>query len=289
MFRCWTVLGVAVAAVPVAGTVDARDRAGVVVQLEQVADAPGHLYLGEALTLLVTTRNEGRESAKGRFAVGPFGPGIAIRARRPDGTTVRLDELFDPQDLLGKVFVVHPVVLLRPDQATTVRGRFVIDPRSNRLWLSEAGTYQVFVVRRPWEEEPSSELRSNVIRVVVSDPPPPLRAAFEAYMSSGLASLVVDPVQQLQEDPSVVLRAEAFVRAHGEAPYGRQVHSALLEGLRVRVATGTATFFETEAYERIETSESAWRGAGLGYMPLSRARVRMPRPNNAVVSTRPWG
>lgn len=288
MTRCRTVL-VVVAAVHVAGTVDARDRSDVTLQLEQVSDAPAKLHLGEVLTLLVTTRNEGRESAEGRFSVGPFGPGIAIRVRRPDGTTVRLDEPFDPQDLLGKVCGEYPLVVLRPGQATTVRGRFVIDPLSNRLWLSEAGTYQVVVVRRPWQEEPSSELRSNVITVVVSDPPAHLRAAFEAYMSSGLASLVVDPLQHLREDPSVVLRAEAFVRAHGEAPYGRQVHSALLEGLRVRVATGTATFFETEAYERIETSESAWRGAGLGYMPLGRARVRMPRPNSAVVSTRPRG
>ena len=254
---------IAVATIVLAGVVGAEDFEGVALHVEQTSESPGRLYLGEPLSLLVTTTNEGFESVKGLLSEGPFGAAIAFYARRDDGSQVRLDEPYDPYGVLGRVYGYQPPVVLRPGQSTKVRGRFVLDPRTGQLWLPVGG-YDIFVVRRPSEHDRTLELRSNALRVVVSAPPERLRPAFQAYMSARLGLLVVDPAGRLREEPSVAVAAETFVREHGASLYGRQILASLLEGLRVRISTGQATSSEIEVYERTETNESIRRGVGLG-------------------------
>ncbi len=254
---------VAVALIAVAGGAGAADFEDVSVHVEQISESPGRLYLGEPLSLLVTTTNEGSDPVEGQLSEGPFGPAVAFYARREDGSQVRLDDPYDPHGLLERTCIDRPPTLLRPGQSTNAEARFVLDPRRDQLWLP-VGEYEIFVVRRPAEQDPEIELRSNAIRVVVSAPPERVRPAFHAYMSERFGLLVVDPAGRLREEPSVALAAEAFVREHGETPYGRQILASLLEGLRVRISTGKATPSETEVYERHETSESIRRGVGLG-------------------------
>jgi hypothetical protein len=263
MIRLGTAASVALASTVIGGAAGAGEFAGVTLHVEQVSDAPGRLYLGESLSLLVTTTNGGQQPVRGRLAEGPYAPAVAFLARRQDGTVVRLDEPYDPHGVAESVNGHWPLIVLPPGQAKRVGARFVLDPSTEQLWLP-VGTHEIFVVRRPSEQRPAFELRSNALKVLVVPPPERLRGSFDAYMSSKLGLLEFDPTGRLREEPSALRAADEFIRVHGDTPYGRKVLASLLEGLRVRISTGQATSSEIEVYDRTEKNESIRRGVGLG-------------------------
>jgi hypothetical protein len=244
--------------------VRADETRDLTLQLSHLAEQPGMLYVGEPLDLEARIVNAGGETLRGHFTPAPYGTTTAFYVRPPGGSPIRMDDPYDPQDRRERVDVHRPLQLLRPEQSAKVTVRFVVDPRTRALRIAEPGTYDFFVTLSPND---GGEIRSDAVRVVVSDPSERHRPAFLEYVSAGLAVLVAAPAQRLREEPDVIRAAETFLQSHADSPYGRHVEKALLDGLRSRAFGGDPTPLELEAYQRWETRPNLRRAVGAPQLP----------------------
>jgi hypothetical protein len=243
-------------------TTSAEQRA-IRVRLEHVADEPGHLYIGEPLDLVATTKNEGAEPVKGYLAASASSPTVEYYLQHGEAT-VRVDRP-DPilARLKGSVCMGRTQAVLLPNRSLKTTARFLFETETSRLALDRPGEYEVFAVLRPFRHDPSFEVRSDAVRIVVSEPPDRFRSAFESLLKAGLPRLLDRADIALQDEAGLAQRAESYLADHAESPYGRHVRHALLHGLRGRVGTNEATEAERIVYERIETDELLRRSRSL--------------------------
>lgn len=228
------------------------------IQVEHLADTPGMSYVGEPVDLMVTTTNQGSDTLKGELKAFPSSSFAHYYAQAKGHSPFRIDEPFErvhPTGLRVIPLVVRQLTVLRPEESTKVEARFLLNPRTTKLWLPSAGEYDLWVVLRPFEMHPELEVRSEPIKVVVNDPLQHMQQAFDEYVSQGLLDLLSDPQEWLRQRPRRALVAEGFVVAFGETPYGRHVRKALGVGLRDRSHYGKASPLEKEVYRRLIESE----------------------------------
>lgn len=246
--------GFAYVAVLLALPLHAAERENVTVRVTRVAGSARNLYLGEPLELEVSTVNQGDVRLTGAFRAHAYSSTAAyyVEARGP---ARRLDEPRMDAGAQAPICAIRSMDVLEPEQAVKTQLQFVVEAKTGTPWLSQEGEYGVFVVVRPFLGDPSREIRSETLRVTVSEPPDRYRDAYEAYLSEGLIHLVADPAQRLQEDPHSAEAAESFVKRFGDTPYGRHVRNALLRGLVLRLSTGRADNLEERVYERIRVEE----------------------------------
>lgn len=235
--------------------VEASPLEGVHLRLTHRSDTPGRLYLGEPLTIVATTVNEGRESPTGEFY--PYGAELYVRPGA--GAPFRVNGPIErpPKGGVRVIFyTLTPSVTLTPGQSVAALLQFLLDPRTNKPWLAQEGRYEVFAVLRPLADR-YVEVRSEPLSIVLSRVPQASRSAYHAYRSSRLMEFVSNPMDHSDTAPRWAETADSYLARFPKAPFAGHVRTALRQALihKAQPSYGSLTPRQREIWVRMNAED----------------------------------
>jgi hypothetical protein len=214
------------------------------VTLTLAADRSSY-YVGEPLSLEISVTNVGDKPVRGCFMIDPATHKAEVYYRSPGSDLSRLKYLDLQHDY------VESLRTLKPGEEEKVSVVVGFDPAQQTLILEKPGEYEFQVVYRDIPKEPNGVLRSNVVRVQVSDVPEAEREAFTSY-SRDLAMLAQFDPRRSYAGPEAIKTAVDFLDRFPNSPYSGHLRHGLERALKDRVALNRATKEERALYQQLQ-------------------------------------
>jgi hypothetical protein len=218
-------------------------------------------YVGETIHLSLRIRNESKAAVESSCRLSPPDRELtlfvrrgarafeALRTREPDPETARKS---------SEIRVVRaPTTVLAGGEAVS-EAMWATEPGSKRLLLDPADSYE-FYVACPAVIAHGGKLllRSDVLRIGVSETPAEHHAALADYRASSLPLLQRAWPSAAPLAKGVLNDGLAFLGKYPNSPYSGSVRDALRRGLEGRVRSKEASTAEKEACERLQAEPSS--------------------------------